>query len=160
MNGLLFRTRVAVLWVAAAVAASASLLFYLLMPGALAEVLDGTMEGEPLNDAMGFFFAALVLIPVMMAALAMLVGDRVNRYLNLIVGLLFALFATYGVVSHVSDGEFNGHVLMAALGGLLTYLITGLSAVGLRRSASAGPTPALGTPAPAEETRARASTPA
>jgi len=133
LNVLEFRTRVAVLWVAAAVAATGSVLLYLVMPGALEEMLAGEMEGETLNDALGFFMAMLVVIPVVMAAVTLLATDRANRYVNMIVGLLFGLFAAFAVVSHLLAGEFNGHILMAALGGALVFLIAGLSLVELRQ---------------------------
>ena len=86
-------------------------------------MLAGEMEGETLNDAWGYAFAALVIIPVVMAAVTLLVGDRVNRYLNLIAGLAVGLFGFYPVVSEVLAGDFNGHVLMAAVAGALAFLI-------------------------------------
>ncbi|HEY5651766.1 MAG TPA: hypothetical protein VIW46_09985, partial [Acidimicrobiia bacterium] len=42
----LFRTRVAVLWVAVAIAVSGSVLLYLLVPGALEDLVAGEIEGE------------------------------------------------------------------------------------------------------------------
>ena len=71
LNTLSFRTRVAVLWVAVALALSGSMLLYLFMPGALEELLSGEVEGETLDDAMGFLFAGLVIIPLMMAAVTL-----------------------------------------------------------------------------------------
>lgn len=145
MSASLFRTRVAVLWVAAAVAAAGSVLLYVFVPGALEEMLAGEMEGETLDDAMGFFLAMIVVIPVVMAAVTVLVRDRVNHYVNLIVGLLFGLFAAYAVVDHLMAGDFNAHVLMAALGGVLVFIIAGLSLVGLRQPTSQEVAPELET---------------
>ena len=125
MNAHLFRTRVAVLWVAVSVAVVGSVLLYMVVPGALEEMLGGEMEGEPLDDAMGYFFAALTVIPLAMAAMTLLVGERLDHYLN--------LFGVYAVVGHVMDGGFNGHVLMAAVAGALAFLIAGLGMVGLRK---------------------------
>jgi hypothetical protein len=45
LDALLFRTRVAVLWVAVAVALSGSFVLYMVEPGAIEEMLAGTMEG-------------------------------------------------------------------------------------------------------------------
>ena len=133
MKAHVFRTRVAVLWVAVAVAALGSLLLYLLVPGALDELLRGEMEGETLDDAMGYFFAALAVIPLAMAAVTLFVSDRVNRSVNLIAGLAFGLFGVYAVVSHVAAGDFNAHVLMAGIASALAFLIAGLGMVGLRK---------------------------
>lgn len=133
MKAHLFRTRVAVLWVAVAVAALGSLLLYLLVPGALEELLRGEMEGETLDDAMGYFFVALAAIPLAMAAVTLLVSERVNRSVNLIAGLAFGSFGVYAVVNHIVTGDFNAHVLMAGVASALAFLIAGLGMVGLRK---------------------------
>jgi len=49
MNASEIRTRVAVLWVSTAIAASCSLLLYLVVPGALNDMVVEEMEGEPLD---------------------------------------------------------------------------------------------------------------
>ena len=138
MNALLFRTRVAVLWIAGAVAVLGSILLYLFMPGALEEVLAGEVEGDPLDEAMGFFMAGLVIIPVAMAALTVLVGERLNRYVNLIAGLAFGLFGAYGVVAETSAEGFNVHILMVAVVAALAFLIAGLALAGLRQPPAGG----------------------
>jgi len=136
MSAQLFRTRVAVLWVAVAVAISYSVLMYLVAPGALEEALAGEMEGEPLDDFLGLQLAVVAGIPLVMAAVTLLVGARVNRYLNLIAGLLFGLLAGFGMVSELLAGELNAHVLLVALGCSLAFLVAILSLVGLRQPAS------------------------
>jgi hypothetical protein len=133
MSALLFRTRTAVLWMAVAVAVSASLLLFLFVPGAVEQMLAGEMEGEVLDNAMGFFFATLATVPLVMAGVTLLVSDRMNHYVNLIAGLAFGFFGVFAVASHLVAGDFNGHVLMAALAGVLAFVIAGLALVGLRR---------------------------
>ena len=71
----------------------ASLALYLFIPGALEELLTGEMEGETLTEALGFFMAMFGIVPLVMAAVALLVSDRVNLYANLIAGAAFGLFA-------------------------------------------------------------------
>jgi hypothetical protein len=143
MNDLLFKTRIAVLWVAVAVASSATVLLYLLIPGALEEMLAGQIEGEPLSDAVGYQMAVLVVLPLVMAAVTLLAGDRVSRWASLVVGLLFGLFGAFMVGDHLMDGELNGHVLLMVVALLLDFLIVGLSAAGLRRSTAGTPTPCI-----------------
>jgi len=132
MDALLFRTRAAALWLAVALAMTASLVLYLFIPGALEELLAGEMEGETLTEALGFFMSMFGIIPLVMAAVALLVSDRVNRYANLIAGAAFGLFAVFAVVTHTLDGGFNVHVLMVALAGVAAFLIAGLSLARLR----------------------------
>ena len=132
MSALLFRTRVAVLWVAVAVAMSGSLLLFLYAPGALEEMLAGTMEGETLDDTWGILFAALVAIPLVMAGVTLLASGRVNRYLNLVAGLAFGLLGALPV-GEILEGTFDGHIVMALTAAALGWLIGGLSVVALRQ---------------------------
>ena len=132
MDALLFRTRVTALWLAVAIAATASFLLYVFMPGALEELLAGEMEGETLTDANLSLLAAFVIIPLVMAVVALLVSEGVSRWANLIVGAAYGLFGVFAVVSHVLEGGYNVHVLMAALGGAGGLLIAGLSLPRLR----------------------------
>ncbi|MEN8113344.1 MAG: hypothetical protein ABFS21_03055 [Actinomycetota bacterium] len=144
MDALLFRTRVTVFWLAVAVATLASFLLHLFIPGAAEELVAGEMEGETLTDALGFFFAAIAIFPLVMAGAALLVSDRVNPSVNLIGGLASGLFSVFAVVSHVLDGGFNVHVLMAAVAGVCALLIAGLSLARLRHPTSQPAAPASG----------------
>ena len=132
MDALLFRTRATALWLAVALAATASFLLYMYMPGALEELLAGEMEGEALTDANVFLLAAFVIIPLVMAVVVLLVTDRVNHWTNLIVGAAYGLFCAFAVVGHTLEDGFNVHVLMAALAGVAAFLIAGLSLARLR----------------------------
>jgi uncharacterized membrane protein len=132
MSALLFRTRVAVLWVAVAVAMLGSLLLFLYAPGALEEMLAGEIEGATLDEASGMLFAALVVIPLVMTGVTLLVNDRVNRYLNLVAGLAFGLLGVLPV-TEILEGTFDGHVVMALTAAALGLLIGGLSVVELRQ---------------------------
>jgi hypothetical protein len=144
MNAATFRTRVAVAWVAVAVAASGSLLLYLVTPGAMADMVAGEMEGEALTGSTGYMFVALIGIPLAMAAVTLLTGNRPTRYANLIIAALLGLFAAYAVGSHLAAGDFDGHVVMAALAGVLAFLVAGLAIAWLR-------TPQSGTLLPGSE---------
>ena len=134
LNALSFRTQVAVLWVAVAVALSGSMLLYLFMPGALEELLAGEVEGETLDDTLGFLLAGMVIIPLVMAAATLVVRDKVNRYVNLVAGMAFGLFGVYAVVRETSADGFNVHILMIVVASLLALLIAALGLIGLRQS--------------------------
>ena len=101
-------------------------------PGALEEMLAGKMEGETLDDTWGILFAALVVIPLVVAGLTLLVSDRVNRYLNLVAGPAFGLLSALPV-TEILEGTFDGHVVMALTAAGLGLLIGGLSGVELRQ---------------------------
>jgi hypothetical protein len=129
MSALLFRMRVAVLWVAVAVAMSGSMLLYLYVPGALQEMLAGEMEGATLDDSMSVLLAMVVMIPLLMAGVTLLVSDRANRSVNLIAGLSFGLLVALVAGSELLAGDIDGHILMGALAGVLAFLIAMLGLV-------------------------------
>jgi hypothetical protein len=104
--------------------------------GRLEELLAGTIEGEPLDDTVGFMLTALVMLPLVMASVALLLGDRVNRYLNAVVGLALGLFGVYAAGGALLAGELHWHVWPTALAGVFAFLIAGLSVVGLRQPSS------------------------
>ena len=143
MDGLLFRVRVAVLWVAVAVALTGSMLLPLFEPAVLEELLVGRYEGQPLDDAVRLFVLVLLVIPLLMVGVSLLVSDRVNRYVNLVAGLAFGLLAVGGAVLDILGGHFDGHVVMVALAGVLALLIAGLSVVELRQPSSPDVTDAV-----------------
>jgi hypothetical protein len=133
LSALAFRTRAAVLWIALAVALASAFLLGVFEPGAIEEMLGGELEGEPLTEALGFFMAMLVILPLGMAAVSLLIGDRVNRYVNLIVGLGYTLFGCFMAISDIAGGHFNGHVLMVVVACVLGFLIVGLGLIGIRQ---------------------------
>ena len=133
MDPLLFRTRTAVLWVAVAIGALGSLVLALYEPGALEDLLAGEMEGETMSDAWVYFFAIVGILPMALAAATLLLGDRVNRFFNLIAGTIFGAFCGYAVVGELVAGNFSGHALMAAAAGALAFLIAGLGWAALRQ---------------------------
>ncbi len=136
MDALLFRIRTAALWLAVAIALSGSLLLHLFLPGAVEELAAGEMEGEPLTEGMGLFLATLAIIPLVMAGVALLVSDRVNRPVNLVAGLAFGLFGIFAVVSHLLAGDVNVHVLMVGVADVGAFMIAGLGFAGLRHAKS------------------------
>lgn len=140
MSALEFRTRASVLWVTVAVAMVGALLLMVFLPGRLEELLAGEMEGEALTDGLAYVFAAMGAFPLVMAAATLLVGERVNRWMNLIAGLAFGGYVgVYGLIAHLAMGPFNAHTLMGVVAGALAFLIAGLAAVGLRRPAAVAP---------------------
>ena len=73
-----------------------------------------------------------------MSEIPVKVGERVNRYVNLIAGLGFGLFGAYAAGSYILAGGFNAHVLMVVLAGVLALVIAGLGLAELRQPTAPG----------------------
>jgi len=135
MNASKFQTKIAVLWGAVGLAAVSSLALIFVVPGRIADMAAGMIEGEPLTDLFGWMFTALIGVALVMVAVSLLTGSLVARYVNVVVATLFGLFAGWGAISHMLEGQFTGHVVMAALGSLLAFLTAGLGVLWVRRHA-------------------------
>ena len=136
MDGLLFRMRVAVLWVAVAVALVGSVALFVYEEGALEEMLAGMAEGEPLDDTALFMLTAFVLLPLVMVGVTLLLNDRLNRYVNVVVGSLLGLFGVFMGSGELLAGEIHWHVWPTVLAIVFAFLIAGLGLIGLRQSSS------------------------
>ena len=145
MDALLFRVRAAVLWVAVAGTTTASLLLYVFEPGAAEGLVAGEMEGETLTSGMGFFLAAIGLVPLVVLLLTLFVADRANHWVNLIAGLAFGAFGVFAVVSHLAEGDFTAHVMLMGVAGAVAFLIAGMSLVGLRQTSESAASTAEAT---------------
>ena len=129
-------SRVAVLWVALTVASMGSWLVMLFEAGRVEELLAGTIEGEPLDDTVGFTLTVLVVLPLVMAGVTLLLSDRVNRWVNVVGGLAFGLLGVYAGGSALLTGELHWHIWPTVLAMALAFLIVGLGVVGMRQPSS------------------------
>jgi hypothetical protein len=136
MDGLLCRMRVAVLWVAVAVALVASVALFLYEAGVLEEMLAGEAEGKPLDDTARFTLTAMVLLPLVMVSVTLMLSDRVNHYVNVVAGLALGIVGVFLAGGELLGGELHWHVLPSALATVFAFLIAGLSVVGLRQPSS------------------------
>lgn len=136
MNAGQLRMRIAVLWVAAAVAYSFGMLLYLLvLPDALEEALAGEMEGMALDGFAGYWMATAVFLALGMAVVTLLVDNRASRWANVGVGLFFGAFTAFEMASQLVDSGFTAAVLLYLMLAAITFLIAGLSFAELRTPA-------------------------
>ena len=110
METLLLKIKIAILWIFLAVAMSASMILWLMGPGAIDEIMSGMMEGMSISTGLLLFFALFWLIPLIMSFLSVTLSDNVNRKANIILGAIFTIF-------------YIGHLFMHLVRGPLTILI-------------------------------------
>jgi hypothetical protein len=77
--------------------------------------------------------AAMVVLPLALAAVTLFLPARGSAVANLVAGVLLGAFGLFAVVSHLADGAWPAHLTLAALAGVVAWLILGLSIVELRR---------------------------
>jgi len=124
METLLLKIRIAVLWIFLAVAMSASMVLYLMTPGAIDEIMSGMMEGMQITTGLLLFFLLFWLIPLAMAFLSVTLKDVANRKTNIILGIIFTVFYIGHLFMHIIQGKLPlDHLVVCVLMILLPVLI-------------------------------------
>jgi hypothetical protein len=120
MEILTLKVRLAVLWLISAVIMSASMSIFFLEPGSIEEVMTGRMQGLAISSTSLLFMALFWLIPLAMAFITVTVRDSANRWTNIIVGLVFAVFYVFHLLGHIVQGNLPLETLVFCL---LTILV-------------------------------------
>jgi drug/metabolite transporter (DMT)-like permease len=100
MEILIWKTRIAVLWVFMAVAMSAHGLLVAMVPGGLEKA---TSEVESMGSGMLVFMALFWLVPLWLAFVSMTLKDSANRWVNFILGIIFTLLNIWHFTEHVAE---------------------------------------------------------
>jgi len=104
-----WKIKISVLWLFSAVAFLAHQILALMEPGVIAGIMAGEVEGMKIGTELILLFAILFLVPLIMAFLSLTLKDSINRWANIIVGAVFAVFFT-GVIASVA--KLSGETLM------------------------------------------------
>jgi hypothetical protein len=86
-----WRIKISVLWLFYAVAFLVVLSLGAFEPGAIEQVMSGEIGGIKITPELLFGLAALILVPLIMAFLSLTLKDSVNRWANIIVGIVFTV---------------------------------------------------------------------
>jgi hypothetical protein len=98
-----WKIKVSVLWLFYTVAFLAVMMLGTMEPGVLSQYLDtGEIGGMKIGQELLLFFAVMMLLPLVMAFLSLTLKDSINRWANVIVGIVytgFQLFALIGTLT-------------------------------------------------------------
>jgi len=85
-----WKIKISVLWLIYDVAGLAAVALMFMELGVLAELVEeGTIEGMQIGPELLLVGAVLLLVPLVMAFLSLILKDSVNRWTNIIVGIVF-----------------------------------------------------------------------
>ena len=105
MEILRWKARLSVLWVFMAVGWSAAMFLTFIMPGVIEEMMTGEFRGGQLTEERMVCYSLIWLIPLVMAVLCLTLNGSANRWLNFVLGILFALWFILGIFEHQVWGE-------------------------------------------------------
>ncbi len=108
MEALKCKIKISLLWISFAVSTSAAMIIWFIEPGILEQIMTtGKMLSEKLSAGNIIFFALWWVVPLSMAFLTQILKHSLNSWINLILGILFALFTIYYFISHLITGWFT-----------------------------------------------------
>ena len=125
MESLTYKIKISVLWISFAVSTSAAMILWFVEPGIIKQIMTtGEMITEKLSEGNLIFFALYWLIPLSMAFLTQILKYSLNRWLNFVLGLVFATFTIYYFISHLIQGWFTvANFLILIFSFVITVLI-------------------------------------
>ena len=104
MELLRWKTRISILWIMEAIGMSVYMFLLFTKAGVLQGIMAGNINGMSINEGLRFYFAIFWWIPFIMAFLTLTLKDRANRWTNHVMGILFAIFCTIGLVESAIKG--------------------------------------------------------
>lgn len=120
------------LWLIIGCAMAGSYAVFFAEPDRLEEGLAGVMEGQPVTTGNAYLLAAMAALPLVMATVVLFLTGRTSAIVNLVVGTASGLMVVFLAVSELSEGALHPHAALAAVGGVVAWLIVGLSVADLR----------------------------
>jgi hypothetical protein len=118
-----WKVKIAALWLFPLMSFLASMVLMFLEPGILAELLEkGTIEGLAMNAELLAASAVIdILVPLLMVFLSLALKDRVNRWLNIVVGGVYAVLMIVTLVEELMAPE--GYVVLMLIAAIVALLL-------------------------------------
>ena len=80
-----------------------TILLSLFEPGVLDQIMAGQYEGQKLTPEILLVLTVFLLVPLVMAFLSLILKWSVNRWINIILGLVFTVLGLSGLPEHFVD---------------------------------------------------------
>ena len=97
------KIKLSVLWLFGEVTLLTFLVLEFMEQGVMQGIIAGDMKGLPLGPETLLFYAVSLLIPLVMAFLSLTLKDSVNRWANIILGVVFAGLYLSDLIAHLAD---------------------------------------------------------
>ena len=123
------KMQISLLWVSLAVMMSAVMVLYLFGggPDVLDAIRAGEVEGMQITAGLSMLFALFWLVPLAMAFLTVTLPLAVNRWVNVVMGAVWALMNGMDAVEHLGAGELGGEPLLVVVMALASLLVVWLA---------------------------------
>ncbi len=118
-----WKIKIAVLWLFPLVAFLASALLMFMEPGVLAELIEeGTVEGKQVGTELLLAGAVIdILGPLVMAFLSLTLKGSINRWLNIIVGGIYAVLEFITLLEELANPQ--GYVVLMLIAAVVASVL-------------------------------------
>jgi FtsH-binding integral membrane protein len=100
---ILHKVRLAVLWLFSEVSFIGVMALTFLKPGIMEQVISGEIQGMKIGQEILLFYAFIVLFPLVMAFVSITVKDSINRWANMVMGLVGVVLSFLGLSEQFSN---------------------------------------------------------
>ena len=120
-----WKIKIAALWLFPLMAFLASAVLLFMEPGVLAELVeDGTIEGKQVGPELLLAGAAIdILVPLVMAFLSLTLKGSINRWLNIIVGGIYAVLESITLLEELTGGAPTGYVILMLIAAVVALVL-------------------------------------
>ena len=88
----------------------------LYLPGFIEEIMSGEMRGSPITPEILLMLAILMLIAPVMAFLSLALKNTINRWANIILGIIFAGFALVFPIEYLAEqSAYSAFVILIGI---------------------------------------------
>lgn len=125
MRSLMWKLRIAMLWVFYAVGMVLLFLLVLMEPGSIDQLRTGRIAEMAVDSPMTLMMPAFVLVPLALAFLTFVLTDAVARWTNVAAGAFFGAMMVWDVFEHWGAAVIAAPLVseMVALSGLLVVVM-------------------------------------
>jgi len=93
-----WKIKISVLWLFLTVAWLIVMTFMFFAPGMIDQIRAGKIHGEQITGEFLLISAIFLLVPLVMAILSLTLKDKINRWANIIVGIVFSVLRIYCLI--------------------------------------------------------------
>jgi len=92
----------------------------LYLPGFIEEIISGEMGGSPITPELLLMLAILMMIAPVMTFLSLALKDTINRWANIIMGIIFAGFALIFPIEYLAkQSAYSAFVVLLGIIGFV-----------------------------------------
>ncbi|MDQ4491639.1 hypothetical protein RBS60_15665 [Sinomonas sp. ASV486] len=125
MRSLMWKLRIATLWVFYAVGMVLLFILVLMEPGSVDQLRTGRIAEMAVDSPMTLMMPGFVLIPLALAFLTFVLTDTVARWVNVVAGAFFGAMMVWDVFEHWGAAVIAAPVVseLVALAGILVVVM-------------------------------------